>query len=192
MSPRGLRGLRVEENDRGWKRIERELRTLNRANVDVGIHGDEDSELVRAAALNEFGSREWTITSKQAYFMARRLMQIDPEEEPARFWGTFRSLRGRKMQIPERSFLRAGVDANRERIREAMNRSIERVVRGEATTDQQLARFGEFVQAVIQGYMTDLDEPANAPLTRFVKQSDNPLIDTGRTRASIRYVIRRR
>lgn len=189
MAPRGG-SFNVETFDGGWGRIEREIRAIAEISVDVGIQG-EDGELARIAAIHEFGSQEWTITSKQAYFMARRLMQIDPEDEPARFWGTFRSLRGRRMRIPERSFIRAAVDENEANIREAMRRSFDRVAAGEATADEQAARFGMFVQALIQGFATDLSDPPNAPLTRFVKQSENPLVDTGRMIGSIRYIVRR-
>lgn len=183
--------LTIRERDTDWRRIEAGLRQLSGAEVTVGIQGTEDSELVKIATINEFGSEEWTITSKQAYFMARRLMQIDPEVEPGRFWATFRTLRGKKMRIPERSFIRAGFDTNRAALKEAMRRSFDRVIRGEATGDEQLRRFGEFAQALIQGYLIDLNQPANAPLTRFVKQSNNPLVDTGRLHASIRYIVKR-
>lgn len=187
--PRGG-SFKVESFDSGWHRVEREIRAIAGITVDVGIQG-ADGEEARIAAIHEFGSEEWTVSSKQAYFMARRLMQIDPEEEPARFWGTYRKLRGKKMRIPERSFMRASIDQNQAAIREAMRRSFDRVAAGEATADQQAARFGMFVQELIQGFAIDLDSPANAPLTRFVKQSDNPLVDTGRMIQSIRYIVRR-
>lgn len=186
-----MTSFRVDDVDRGWRAIERELRHLAEIEVVVGIDGAQDSELVKVATIQEFGSQEWTITSKQAYFMARFLMQIDPEAEPARFWGTFRSLRGRKMKIPERSFIRAAIDEHRDRIQAMLRRTFDVVAIGQAPTDQVAAQFGMAIETLIKDFAVNLKNPPNAPLTRFVKQSDNPLVDTGRMINSIRYIVRR-
>jgi hypothetical protein len=130
------------------------------------------------------------VTSKQAYFMARRLMGIDPTAEPGRFWATFRTLRGKVMQVPERSYLRASIDANPEVIRTAMLRFFDKVAAGELEAPIAMAQFGAFTEALVKKWMRDFSDPPNAPLTIHVKKADNPLIDKGRLVNSIRFRVR--
>jgi hypothetical protein len=184
--------VRVEDRDGGWAAMVREAKKLAASEVHYGIHGDAGEQTVKVAAIQEFGSREWTITSKQAYFMARRLMGIDPTAEPGRFWATFRKLRGKTMRIPERSFIRAAFDTHRWRIEEATQRAVDRVLAGQENAATELSRLGGFVEYLVRAYAIDLATPANAPLTIHVKQSENPLVDTGHMVSTIRYIIVRK
>ncbi|MNT15593.1 hypothetical protein D3C72_1506560 [compost metagenome] len=72
-----------------------------------------------------------------------------------------------------------------------MRRTFDRVVSGQVPAEVALDRFGQFVEALLKDHAINLRNPPNAPLTRFVKQSANPLVDTGRMIASIRYIVRR-
>ncbi len=47
--------MTVEDKDRGWKRIKRELSIFNELEIFVGFQG-EDGEVAEIAAFNEFGT----------------------------------------------------------------------------------------------------------------------------------------
>lgn len=51
--------------------------------------------------------------------------------------------------------------------------------------DQVIEGVGILAAGATQQYITDLKTPSNAPFTIAKKGSDNPLIDTGRMRASV-------
>lgn len=99
----------------------------------------------------------------------------------------------RDLGIPERSFLRATIDENTATIAR-MQKNIHRaVMMGLYTPRQGLAIIGLYVQKLIQRKITEISEPPNAPLTQERKGRgrgpvNNPLIDTGQLRASIRHV----
>jgi len=93
--------------------------------------------------------------------------------------------------IPERSFIRAGVDLNEPEIQERADRLWGQIVDGSMTKQQGLSRMGEEIQRLIQKRITDIKLPPNALSTIAAKGSSNPLIDSGRLRASIRWVLAR-
>ena len=89
--------------------------------------------------------------------------------------------------IPERSFLRATVDANAASYGQDLDAAVQAHIDGETPLPVGLARLGARVEGDVKQYMTDLQDPPNAPATIERKGSSNPLIDTGRLRASIRH-----
>ena len=58
-----------------------------------------------------------------------------------------------------------------------------------APLDRGLALVGAQAVSNVQDTIRDLDDPPNAPSTIAAKGADNPLIDTGRMRQSITYVV---
>ncbi len=94
-------------------------------------------------------------------------------------------------RIPERSFIRAGFDANKERIDQicemALNEAIEGALNGSSQLDAKSMYdlIGLQVADIIREFLTDLRIPPNAPSTIRRKGSSNPLIDTGQLRSSI-------
>jgi len=91
--------------------------------------------------------------------------------------------------IPERSFLRAGFDANADEIREKMKHLLGLVLEGKTTGRHALNALGGFVATRIQAYLTDLKTPPLAESTIKRKGSSNPLIDTGQLRDSITWQV---
>lgn len=91
--------------------------------------------------------------------------------------------------IPERSFIRAAVDEGDARINDNADRLWGQVTEGRLTKKLALANMGELIQRMIQRKITTLRQPINAPSTVARKKSSNPLIDTGRMRASIRWIL---
>ena len=95
----------------------------------------------------------------------------------------------RNGHIPERSFIRAGVDMNASQIMTISERQWGLIVDGRITKRAGLERMGEEIQRHITRRITDIKIPPNALSTIQRKGSDNPLIDTGRLRSSIRWVL---
>lgn len=91
--------------------------------------------------------------------------------------------------IPERSFIRAAVDEGNAAINDVADRLWGQVTDGRLTKKLALAKMGELIQRMIQRKITTLRHPINAPATVAKKKSSNPLIDTGRMRASIRWIL---
>lgn len=93
-------------------------------------------------------------------------------------------------RIPERSFLRSTVREKRDvyvrLLREAAN-----AILGGAEPSVVMGRIGLRVVRDVRIKITRIRLPPNAPSTIRRKGSSNPLIDTGRMRQSITYVLRR-
>jgi hypothetical protein len=92
-------------------------------------------------------------------------------------------------RIPERSFLRVPLRANVETYRAILARGLADVAEGNASLYQVLSQVGaraagDSQQAIAQGI-----QPANAQSTIERKGSSKPLVDTGRLRQSITYVV---
>ena len=89
---------------------------------------------------------------------------------------------------PQRSWLRAWVDANLDRINEQIDAEVGRVVAGEADPEQVLQRLGLWLVGEMQANISNFPENGfepNAPSTIAQKGSDTPLIDKGQLRSSI-------
>lgn len=91
--------------------------------------------------------------------------------------------------IPPRPFLAPAIEKGApvyQRLAEVM---IPKVLAGEMTMTTLLEQMGNLAEGHIKQEITDLKTPPNAASTIAAKGSDNPLIDTGSLRQSIRYVI---
>lgn len=111
------------------------------------------------------------------------------EDELLRLYASANEFGTTDGHIPERSFIRSGVDQNEAEINEVADRLWDQIISGRQTKAQALAKMGETIQRHIQRRITTLRHPPNAPSTVKRKKSSNPLIDTGRMRASIRWVL---
>lgn len=183
----------TSDKDLGAKHIQAEMKRLRAATVLVGVHGDAGGypggmTIAGVAGINEFGAT-WTLSAKAAYFMARVLMEIDPDKEPGRFWGTVRKLTGRRITIPERAPIRKAIDENLPKLEEAAKRVYGMVAAG-MSADEALAKFGMLVETFIKRQIDNTTDPPNAQLTQRIKGEDDPLVASGRYRNSIRYEIK--
>jgi hypothetical protein len=91
------------------------------------------------------------------------------------------------INIPERSFLRAGHDENQMRILQQTEKAILQVVNGKMSVDDMLDLYGQQMAAAIKKYMRDYRLLPNHPYTQQKKGSSNPLIDTGKLLESIEW-----
>lgn len=100
------------------------------------------------------------------------------------FWNEFGT-----EKIPARSFLRAWFDENQDKIREAVKRMAEAVLKGRYTARQAKELLAQTFVAQIQRRIAIGIPPPNAPATVTRKGSSTPLIDTGQLRSSITYKV---
>lgn len=87
--------------------------------------------------------------------------------------------------IPSRPFLRTTMDQQNRKFQHVTKSLLFMVLLGKKTSKNALKTIGQVIEAAVKKTMTDLRTPANAPSTIARKRSSNPLIDTGRLRASI-------
>ncbi len=103
-----------------------------------------------------------------------------------------------KAGVPERSFLRSTVDAQKEAIADRMETAVVKVLEssGYGEVDTQLGLLGVFVAGEVQKAIANrtIGGPPNAESTTRPRPSGKgssvPLIDTGRLRASIDSEVR--
>jgi hypothetical protein len=90
---------------------------------------------------------------------------------------------------PPRPFLRQSIDNNRANINAMGNAQLVKICRGEQTAQGALSALGAMQVGLVQKTIRDGDFEPNAPATIKRKGSDKPLIDTGRMRQSVHYVV---
>ena len=81
--------------------------------------------------------------------------------------------------IPERSFLRSGHDKNIDEVMIQASRAVRQLLDGKLSEQQFLDLIGRNLSTKIKEYARSLSQPPNSPLTKEVKGSSNPLVDTG-------------
>ncbi len=92
-------------------------------------------------------------------------------------------------RAPSRPFMRKSVDENADKISAFLKAQLQKLARGETTAEQILKAVGVFQKGLVQAKIRDGDFAPNAPRTIRRKGSDKPLIDTGRMRQSVNFVI---
>lgn len=93
--------------------------------------------------------------------------------------------------VPQRSFLRATIDINRERIIGVMKGLINDIMAGKMTMGQALDEIGKLVGELMKKRILGRIPPPNAPLTIARKGFDHPLIETTQMINDIKHRIGR-
>lgn len=91
--------------------------------------------------------------------------------------------------VPERSFLRSTVKEQQRKYAGQLAADLGKLVDGKMDMEQVLGRLGEVAKRDVQRKIVALKEPENADRTVAAKGSSNPLVDTGRMRQSIDYLV---
>ncbi len=92
---------------------------------------------------------------------------------------------------PSRPFLRKSVDENVDKINGFLQSKKQDLIRGESA-EQVLKEIGIFQKDLVQEKITEGSFVPNAASTIRKKGSEKPLIDTGRMRKSVNYVIKKK
>lgn len=150
------------------------LKKLGHKEIQVGLFGNDDSELVMIGAVHEYGT-EIKVTPKMRAWFAYNGYPLKQSTE--------------KIVIPERSFLRSGFDENINKIAKKIEDLLPSVLENEVDSKVFMDAIGLEFASLIQKKIRDLQTPPNSAMTVKKKGSSNPLIDTGRLVESIRYKV---
>lgn len=94
--------------------------------------------------------------------------------------------------VPERSFLRAWVEANEGQIENDMRAATRQILRGKLLPEQAAKILGVKFAAGVQAFISSGKvTPALAEATVKAKGSSVPLLDTGALRSAITYALER-
>lgn len=155
-------GVRIV--DKGWNKLIKAVADVGNKKLKVGVVGSE--------AQNE--SEEGGIT------MAR-LAGVHE-------YGAVIRVGDGEIIIPERSFIRSTIIKHKYYSDEIV-KLLRSVLRGNRIEEEALKLLGERVVADIKQNIAQGIDPPNAASTIAKKNSSKPLIDTGRLRNSITYVV---
>jgi hypothetical protein len=89
--------------------------------------------------------------------------------------------------IPERSFLRTTIQANRAKYKHEFEKAYLEAIRGGMNLRASAAFIGNVARDDIKQKITDIKEPKNAPRTIAKKGFDDPLIETRKMWASVKW-----
>lgn len=93
-------------------------------------------------------------------------------------------------RVPERSFLRAGLNEKKAKIKSIWKKKLaKQVLEGTMAPEKALGIIGLWAQTVVQSKIRDLHTPANSPRTIKEKGSSNPLIRDGHMIQSVRFEV---
>ena len=95
------------------------------------------------------------------------------------------------VNMPSRPFMRKSVDENEDKINDFVQSVKKELISG-TPANQVLKKIGIFQKDLMQEKITEGSFAPNAPSTIPKKGSSKPLIDTGRMRQSVNYVIQKR
>ena len=93
------------------------------------------------------------------------------------------------VHAPARPFLRQSVDNNESRISSMCRTKLKGIANGTETAQSVYQALGVMQKGLIQQEILSGDFVPNAPATIAKKGSDRPLIDSGRMRQSVNFVI---
>ena len=137
------------------------LKELTSTHLEIGVFGEDDFEMLMIANVNEFGI-QIEVTEKMRNYL--RVIGL-PLKNDTKY-----------INIPERSFIRAGYDEYKNSFIEETEPLLERVINLELPVDIFFETLGELIVGKIQLYLINLKEPENHPFTIAQKGSSNPLI----------------
>lgn len=200
------------------RRVKAELEKLNGTRIKIGIQGNADSELLMIARVHEYGA---TITPKATRNLCIPIHKDSYDKSPRDFQDLFfiRSRdgylfgvvakKGRRdkenpnnlkflflllpsVTIPERSFIRAGYDANKNRLAEVVKDQVSEIILHGKTATEAAEYIGGKAVDFIREFMTDASnfEPkGKIQRERYPSYADSPLMVTGRLRNSITWEV---
>ncbi len=93
-------------------------------------------------------------------------------------------------RIPERSFLRTTLEEHKKKYFAQATKVIKASIKQRKPIDKTLSLVGQSMESDIKRKIETLKDPGNAKFTIKKKGFDNPLVETGHMRQSIRYEVR--
>ncbi len=186
----------IKDDRKKWDELAGKLREIKEAqgkSAKIGIFANQGSDLVKIAGANEFGATIKRKSTKGGVSFGFRT-QKDLRANRVRFLkagkgvvslGTTKPSGPFTIKIPERSYLRAAIDENRQRIlRFVDQQGINLIVKGQSIK-KTLNALGLFGVSLVKAKIIKGPFVPNAPSTIRKKKSSKPLIDKGRLFGSI-------
>lgn len=153
-------------------RISKALREIGRKEIQVGVF--DKGEIGMIAAVHEYGI-EIDVTEKMRGWFAYNGFPLKATTT--------------KIVIPERSFIRAGYDANIDKIADKIEVLLPEVIALMIDSNAFLDAIGEDFASHLKKFTNELDSPPNSDMTIERKKSSNPLIHSGHMRDAITHRI---
>ena len=147
----------LKDIDKGWSRIVKELKEINKSVVKVGI-------LESAGNTTDGKMRMAKLGSIQEYGLPQK-------------------------KIPPRPFMRQAYERCKEKIIQLLKSEKSKIILGKSNVKKSLDVVGTYFQQEIQREFTAGNFVPNKPETIRRKGSSQPLIDTGRLKGSIRFLV---
>jgi hypothetical protein len=138
--------------------MRKEINLINGKGVEAGVLKGEHAWL---AAIHEYGL-DIEVTPEMRAFLHRKGLHLKKTTT--------------HIHIPERSFLRAGYDQNRDAILKKASKLLVDVTAGKMTATGCCKAVGLELASKIRDHAVDLQSPANHPFTIDQKGSSNPLV----------------
>lgn len=193
------------KDENNLPKMMKNLKALKGSKISVGV---PDGDMADIAAVHEFGA---TITAKKKYLaipLQKKYKGRSPKEFSDLFFvpsksgdgGTLCKAKGKdqveacywltkSVKIPERSFLRATADEKEKDFYKFAEKQLDKWLQSNDDPDIMLNALGLQFTGYVQKYIRDLSSPPNSGLTKAVKGSANPLIDTGNLVGSIEFEV---
>ena len=92
-------------------------------------------------------------------------------------------------RIPPRPFMKKSTPGLIKILSTFFRRRMTLLNRGLSSLDESVKEVAPLLADVVKKTITDLNTPANAPLTVFLKGSNNPLVDKGLMRQTVTYDV---
>ena len=143
------------------KQAKKQLDILDGTGVEVGVLQGEHAWL---AGIHEYGCIINVTPKMRAFF---------------HYMGVHLKKSTTQIVIPERSFIRAGYDENRDEVLKKAGRLLADVASGRMSAKDCYEAVGVELASKIKDYAIELQSPPNSGLTVGMKGSSNPLVDTG-------------
>lgn len=187
--------------------LKKELMALARAQIRVGVLSSKGGEMLMIANVHEFGA---TITPKTAQNLAIPLKPQCKGKSPRDFDNTwildngenrfvvrdkgndeidFLFLLVPSVTIPERSFIRAGYDANRDKLQTVCESAFAKVMSGKLNAAAACDYIGRSAVQMIQEYMATVQPSKSSITLASAPGKTTTLIQSGRLRDSITYEV---
>lgn len=202
--------MEVKNDTKNMDRLMKEFKDLNSHSLEIGVFGSDDSFMAMIANVHEFGltirpkGKFLTIPTREAgdrkprdipdLFKPKGVMALAVEDKRKRgkseegfivmFWLV------KKVNIPERSFVRSTFDENQTDWEEFFLKRLDKIIAGEMTAENLYQQLGARIASDIQEKMTSLKTPGKSKVTlQRDPNKTNPLINTGRLRQSVTWKV---
>ncbi len=185
--------------------LRRRIKSIRNNVIKIGIFGEDDSFILMIATVHEFGkvivpktSKYLTIpVNKKSYgksaksFKDLYVLKTDSGElylvrNKGKDSIEFLYWLAKKVEIPERSFIRGSYDNDKNKIMAFVEKQLNKFLTLKIDEATFWNSIGEYAVSDVKQYITDLKSPPNSSATLAAKSpKSNPLINTGRLRGSI-------